>query len=163
MKNCLPVLTSTQSSSPRPIIFMSRSRAPPSPPASTSISKSPPSTAGQRKRELAAAAARSGHLLQCGMQQRSGAHYQRVKEEFFAAGRLGDVVQVRAVWHNFPWQSRNIPDAPQPPGLDWQRFPAPRRACRTKPSATAPGATSTTTATACSPTSSPTGSTSRNG
>lgn len=80
------------------------------------------------KAELAAAAARSGHLLQCGMQQRSGAHYQRVKEEFFAAGRLGDVVQVRAVWHNFPWQSRNIPDAPQPPGLDWQRFlgPAPR-------------------------------------
>jgi predicted dehydrogenase len=82
----------------------------------------------REKAELAAAAGRSGHLLQCGMQQRSGAHYQRVKEEFFAAGRLGDVVQVRAVWHNFPWQCRNIPDAPQPPGLDWQRFlgPVPR-------------------------------------
>jgi predicted dehydrogenase len=82
----------------------------------------------REKAELAAAAGHSGHLLQCGMQQRSGAHYQRVKDEFFAAGRLGDVVQVRAVWHNFPWQCRNIPDAPQPPGLDWQRFlgPAPR-------------------------------------
>lgn len=78
--------------------------------------------------DLTAAAGQSGRLLQCGMQQRSGAHYQRVKQEFFESGRLGDVVMVRAVWHNFPWQCRYIPDAPQPPGLDWQRFlgPAPR-------------------------------------
>jgi len=66
--------------------------------------------------------------LQCGMQQRSGAHYLRAKREIFAAGKLGKVLFARAVWHNFPWQQRRVSPQPQPPGLDWQRFlgPAPR-------------------------------------
>lgn len=67
-------------------------------------------------------------VLQCGMQQRSGAHYQRVKEEIFGAGLLGDVVIVRAVWSNFPWQRRVIPSEPKPESLRWDLFlgPAPK-------------------------------------
>lgn len=77
---------------------------------------------------LVKAAAGSKAVLQCGMQQRSGAHYQRVKQEIFAAGVLGNVVLVRAVWSNFSWQRRVIPDLPKPPGLNWELFlgPAPR-------------------------------------
>lgn len=77
---------------------------------------------------LLAAAREQNRVLQCGMQQRSGAHYARAKEEFFDSGKLGDVVEVRAVWHDFSWQRREIPDAPKPAGLDWERFlgPAPQ-------------------------------------
>ncbi len=77
---------------------------------------------------LVKAAAASKALLQCGMQQRSGAHYRRVKEDIFGAGVLGDVVLVRAVWSNFPWQRRTIAELPKPAGLDWELFlgPAPQ-------------------------------------
>lgn len=77
---------------------------------------------------LEAAAQRSGKVLQCGMQQRSGEHYRRAKESFFGSRKLGQVIFVRTVWSNFPWQQRHIPPAPKPPGLDWERFlgPAPR-------------------------------------
>jgi predicted dehydrogenase len=77
---------------------------------------------------LEAAAEQSGRVLQCGTQQRSGPHYNRAKNEIFSAGKLGQVVFARAVWSNFPWQQRHIIPAPQPPGLDWQRFlgPAPK-------------------------------------
>jgi predicted dehydrogenase len=80
------------------------------------------------KADLVNAAAQHKVVLQCGMQQRSGAHYQRVKQEFFESKGLGDIVLVRAVWHDFSWQRRNIPDAPKPAGLDWERFlgPAPK-------------------------------------
>jgi predicted dehydrogenase len=67
-------------------------------------------------------------ILQCGMQQRSGAHYMRAKQEIFKTQSLGDVVLVRAVWHNFPWQRRDISNQPKPAGLNWELFlgPAPR-------------------------------------
>lgn len=78
--------------------------------------------------QLAEAVQRSGKTLQCGTQQRSGAHYAQAKREFFDAGKLGKVVLVRAVWHNFPWQRRNLPDSPKPADLDWDLFlgPAPK-------------------------------------
>jgi predicted dehydrogenase len=77
---------------------------------------------------LIEAAKESKAILQCGMQQRSGAHYMRVKQEIFGAGLLGDVVIVRAVWSNFPWQRRVIPAEPKPESLRWDLFlgPAPK-------------------------------------
>jgi len=69
----------------------------------------------------------SGRVLQCGMQQRSGEHYIRAKEEIFERNRLGKVVIVRTMWSDFPWQTRHLKPRPKPPGLDWNRFlgPAP--------------------------------------
>jgi predicted dehydrogenase len=77
---------------------------------------------------LIEAAKESKAILQCGMQQRSGAHYMRVKQEIFGAGLLGDVVIARAVWSNFPWQRRVIPAEPKPESLRWDLFlgPAPK-------------------------------------
>jgi predicted dehydrogenase len=63
--------------------------------------------------------------LQCGMQQRSGAHYLRAKQAIFAEKKLRHVVCARAIWQNFPWQQRFVPDTPKPPGLDWQLFLGP--------------------------------------
>jgi predicted dehydrogenase len=83
---------------------------------------------GEQK-QLREAVRSSGKVLQCGTQQRSGAHYQRAKEEIFNQGKLGKVAIVRAYWSNFPWQARHIVPAPKPASLDWDRFlgPAPKR------------------------------------
>lgn len=77
---------------------------------------------------LTKAASSAKVILQCGMQQRSGAHYMRAKQEIFDTQKLGRVVFARAVWHNFPWQRRVIPEQPKPPGLRWDLFlgPAPK-------------------------------------
>lgn len=79
------------------------------------------------RQALVTAAQQSKHVLQCGTQQRSGATYLRAKQEYLDSGKLGQVVLVRAVWHDFAWQRRKIVDAPKPAGLDWERFlgPAP--------------------------------------
>lgn len=77
---------------------------------------------------LVRAAQGSRQVLQCGMQQRSGAHYLQARREIFEQGKLGKVRFARAVWHNFPWQQRHISPEPKPTTLDWDRFlgPAPR-------------------------------------
>lgn len=68
-------------------------------------------------------------VIQCGMQQRSGAHYRQAKEEILDKGRLGQVLFVRGVWHDFPRQRRPFQKRPKPACLDWDRFlgPAPKR------------------------------------
>lgn len=80
------------------------------------------------KDALVNAARNSKCVLQCGMQQRSGAHYMQAKQEYFDGGKLGKVIFARAVWHNFPWQRRDIPDVPKPESLRWDLFlgPAPK-------------------------------------
>jgi predicted dehydrogenase len=81
-----------------------------------------------KERETLVRAAQNNRLvLQCGMQQRSGVHYLRAKQEIFGQQKLGKVLFARAVWHNFPWQQRHITPEPKPAGLDWDRFlgPAP--------------------------------------
>ena len=77
---------------------------------------------------LVKAAATSEGILQCGMQQRSGAHYAQAKQDYFDSGKLGKVVFARCVWHNFPWQRRTIPNEPKPDSLRWDLFlgPAPK-------------------------------------
>lgn len=77
---------------------------------------------------LSKAASASKGVLQCGMQQRSGAHYMQAKQEIFDAQKLGHVVFARCVWSNFSWQRRVIPELPKPPGLRWDLFlgPAPK-------------------------------------
>lgn len=77
---------------------------------------------------LSETAAQSKRVLQCGMQQRSGEHYARAKQEYFDNGKLGNVVFVRAVWSNFPWQRRDIKPEPKPADLNWNLFlgPAPK-------------------------------------
>jgi predicted dehydrogenase len=79
------------------------------------------------QQKLREALERSGKVLQCGMQQRSGEHYIRAKEKIFEQNRLGKVVIVRTMWSDFPWQTRHLKPRPKPPGLDWNRFlgPAP--------------------------------------
>ena len=74
---------------------------------------------------LVDAEAKYKKVLQCGMQQRSGAHYIRAKQEIFGEKKLGDVVFARGVWHNFSWQRRNIGPKPKPPGLHWVLFEGP--------------------------------------
>lgn len=74
---------------------------------------------------LVDAEAKYKKVLQCGMQQRSGAHYIRAKQEIFGEKKLGDVVFARGVWHNFSWQRRNIGPKPKPPGLNWVLFEGP--------------------------------------
>jgi predicted dehydrogenase len=82
-----------------------------------------------RRRALREAARKSGKLLQCGARRRSGEHYIRAKEEIFGKNRRGRVAIVRTAWSDFPWQTRRIPEAPKPAGLDWERFlgSAPKR------------------------------------
>lgn len=87
----------------------------------------------EERKQLVDAKAGSKVVLQCGMQQRSGAHYMQAKQDFFATGKLGDVVFARAVWHNFSWQARHIVNVPKPPDLNWDLFlgPAPKVPYRT--------------------------------
>ncbi len=74
---------------------------------------------------LVDAAKKYPKVLQCGMQQRSGAHYLRAKQEIFGEQKLGDVVFARGVWDNFSWQRRKIGPKPKPPGLRWTLFEGP--------------------------------------
>jgi predicted dehydrogenase len=77
--------------------------------------------------QLIAAVRASGKVCQTGTQQRSGAHYAKAKAEYVDRGALGQVVFVRAIWSDFPWQRRKIAPQPRPAGLDWDRFVGPAK------------------------------------
>jgi predicted dehydrogenase len=76
----------------------------------------------EEQNRLREAVKQSGKILQCGMQQRSGSHYIRAKQDIFDQNKLGKIVIVRTQWSDFAWQARNIKPRPQPAGLDWNRF-----------------------------------------
>ena len=66
-------------------------------------------------------------VCQVGMQQRSGRHYLRAKEEYFDTGRLGKVTMARTWWHGNGAHLRLAPDTlrTQPSNLDWARYLGP--------------------------------------
>jgi len=80
-------------------------------------------------RAIVRAARESGRIVQVGLQQRSGPHYQQAKREYFDSGRIGKVGYVRTWWHG---QNPRLLDPARdrrPEGLDWEAFvgPAPKR------------------------------------
>ncbi len=66
-------------------------------------------------------------ICQVGMQQRSGSHYLRAKEEIVKAGKLGKVTLARTWWHGNGFHLRKAPAelATKPSNLDWARFLGP--------------------------------------
>lgn len=69
----------------------------------------------------------NNRICQVGMQQRSGKHYLRAKEEIVKAGKLGKVTLARTWWHG---NTAHLQKAParlttRPSDLDWARFLGP--------------------------------------
>jgi predicted dehydrogenase len=61
-------------------------------------------------------------VCQVGMQQRSGAHYQKAKAEFFDTRRLGKITLARSWWYGNSYHLRRAPFTGQPAGLNWKIF-----------------------------------------
>jgi predicted dehydrogenase len=75
-------------------------------------------------------ARRHKRVVQVGTQQRSGPHYQKVRE-LVRAGRIGKVVSVRmSAYRNVMPGFGSPPDGPPPAGFDYESWlgPAPQRA-----------------------------------
>jgi predicted dehydrogenase len=66
-------------------------------------------------------------VVQVGMQQRSGPHYIRARDEFIKAGKLGKITLARTWWHGNGYHLRKAPASlqQQPSNLDWARFLGP--------------------------------------
>ncbi len=67
-------------------------------------------------------------ILQVGMQQRSGAHYIKARDEYIEKGRLGKITLVRTWWHGSYYSFvRLVPPElkTRPANLDWKRFVEP--------------------------------------
>lgn len=66
-------------------------------------------------------------ICQVGMQQRSGSHYLRAKEEYFKTGKLGKITLARTWWHGNSAHLRKAPAslAQRPSNLDWARYLGP--------------------------------------
>jgi predicted dehydrogenase len=66
-------------------------------------------------------------VVQVGMQQRSGPHYIRARDEYIRAGKLGKITLARTWWHGNSYHLRKAPASlqSQPSNLDWARFLGP--------------------------------------
>jgi predicted dehydrogenase len=66
-------------------------------------------------------------VCQVGMQQRSGPHYMRLRDEWIRPGKLGKIALVRTWWHGNGAHLRKAPPAlkNQPANLDWARYVSP--------------------------------------
>ena len=81
-------------------------------------------------RAMVRAARRHDRVVQTGTQQRSAAHFERVRA-IVQSGQLGPVHYVR-IWNYrnaYPRGIGHVEDSPPPPGLDWDFYlgPAPMR------------------------------------
>jgi predicted dehydrogenase len=77
--------------------------------------------------EIVKAARVNERVCQVGMQQRSGGHYIRAKEDYIKAGKLGKIMLARTWWHGNGAHLMKAPErvAKQPSNLDWARFLGP--------------------------------------
>jgi predicted dehydrogenase len=66
----------------------------------------------------------NARICQVGMQQRSGSHYLRAKQEYIDAGKLGKVSYVRTWWHGNNYFLVRAPESmrTKPADLDWAAF-----------------------------------------
>ncbi|MBL8230920.1 MAG: Gfo/Idh/MocA family oxidoreductase [Bryobacterales bacterium] len=77
--------------------------------------------------QIVKAARVNNRICQVGMQQRSGSHYLRAKEEYFKTGKLGKITLARTWWHGNGAHLQKAPDfmKDKPSNLDWARFLGP--------------------------------------
>jgi len=73
------------------------------------------------------AARENDRICQVGMQQRSGIHYLRAKQEYLDTGALGKITLARTWWHGNRYHLRKAPESLQtlPSNLDWGRYLGP--------------------------------------
>lgn len=66
-------------------------------------------------------------VCQVGMQQRSGSHYLRAKDEYIKSGKIGQVTMVRTWWNGNGAHLQRAPERmkEQPSNLNWARFLGP--------------------------------------
>jgi predicted dehydrogenase len=83
----------------------------------------------QEGRLMVEAARRNNRVVQVGLQQRSGTHFQRAANTL-REGRLGQIHYVEAWNHDFGGTSGmgNPPDSEPPAGLDWEFWQGPAAA-----------------------------------
>ena len=77
--------------------------------------------------EVVKAARINNRICQVGMQQRSGQHYIKAKQEYMDTNKLGKVTLARTWWHGNTYHLRKAPAslATQPSNLDWAHFLGP--------------------------------------
>src|SRR5580700_1493182 len=66
-------------------------------------------------------------VFQVGMQQRSGPHYMKARDEYIQAGKLGKITLARTWWHGNSYHLRKAPQSlrQKPSNLDWARYLGP--------------------------------------
>ena len=74
----------------------------------------------------------NNRVCQVGMQQRSGKHYIRAKQEYFDTGKIGKITLARTWWHGNTYHLRKAPESlrTKPADLNWAHYLGPRQVAR---------------------------------
>jgi len=66
----------------------------------------------------------NNRVCQVGMQQRSGKHYIRAKQEYFDTGKIGKITLARTWWHGNTYHLRKAPESlrTKPADLNWAHY-----------------------------------------
>ena len=101
--------------------------------ARTSTSRSPPATTSSKATQMVAAARKYNRMVQVGSQGRSITHKKHAVQ-LLREGAIGQVYHARGLCFRRRFSIGHTPDAPVPPGLDWDLFlgPAPDEAIQQK-------------------------------